>query len=86
MSAATRTATPRQPQSGGFRRVWRTLKQLLHEVVGGIFAVLSLMWFNLAIRAWTRGATAHWIVGIAFAAAILFLIFSVTSFRRARKL
>jgi len=69
----------------GFRRLWRTLRQLFHEVTGAIFAVLALGWLNAAFRAWTRD-TARWLVGIAVAVALLFVFFAVTSFRRARKL
>jgi hypothetical protein len=36
---------------GGFARVWRTLKQLFHEVVAGVFALLALAWLQSAIRA-----------------------------------
>ena len=46
-------AGPVEPR--GFRRLWRVLRQLFHEVVGATFAVLALGWFNSALRAWTRG-------------------------------
>ncbi len=74
-------------QSGprGFRRLWRVLKQLFHEAVGAIFAVLALGWFNSAFRAWTRDV-AHWLIGVSIAVGLLFIAFSVTSFRRARQL
>ena len=61
------------------------LKQLFHEVIGGIFAVLALAWFNAALRAWTRDA-ARWLIGIAIAIGILFVFFAITSFRKARKI
>jgi len=70
---------------GGFARFWRTLKQLFHELVGGIFAVLALAWLQSAIRAWTRDV-AHWLVAIACGVAALLAVFSWTSFRRARQL
>jgi hypothetical protein len=70
---------------GGFRRLWRVLKQLFHEVIGGIFAVLALAWFNAALRAWTRDA-ARWLIGIAIAIGTLFVFFAITSFRKARKI
>lgn len=70
---------------GGFARVWRTLRQLFHEVVGGIFLVLSLAWLQSAIRAYTRDV-AHWLVGLAFGIAIVMAVFAWTSFRRARQL
>lgn len=74
-------------QSGprGFQRLWRVLKQLFHEAVGAIFAVLALGWFNSAFRAWTRDV-AHWLIGVSIAVGLLFIAFSVTSFRRARQL
>ena len=70
---------------GGFRRFWRALKQLFHEVVGGIFAVLALAWVQSAFRAWTRDV-AHWLVVVACGVAVLLAAFSWTSFRRARQL
>jgi glycerol uptake facilitator-like aquaporin len=69
---------------GGFARVWRTLRQLFHEIVGGIFLVLSLAWLQSAIRAYTRDV-AHWLVGLAFGIAIVMAVFAWTSFRRARQ-
>ncbi len=84
MSTAATAATAPQ-QQGGFRRLWRVLKQLFHEVTGAVFAVLALGWLNAALRAWTRDV-ARWLIGIAVAVALLFLFFAVTSFRRARKL
>jgi multisubunit Na+/H+ antiporter MnhB subunit len=83
MSTAASAATA--PQQGGFRRLWRVLRQLFHEAIGAIFAVLALGWLNAALRAWTRDV-ARWLIGIAVAVALLFLFFAVTSFRRARKL
>jgi len=64
--------------------LWRTLKQLFHEVVGAIFAVLAFAWLNAAIRAWSRDA-AYWLVAIAAVVGGVFLFFAVTSFQRARK-
>ncbi len=84
MSSAASAATAPQ-QQGGFRRFWRTLRQLFHEVVAAVFAVLALAWLNAALRAWTRDA-ARWLVGIAIAVALVFLYFAVTSFRKAGKL
>ena len=61
------------------------LKQLFHEAIGAIFALLALGWLNMALRAWTRDAT-HWLIGISIAVGLLFVGFSITSFRRARQL
>ena len=84
MSTAASAATAPQ-QQGGFRRFWRAVRQLFHEVTAAVFAVLALAWLNAALRAWTRDA-ARWLIGIAVAVALLFVFFAVTSFRRARKL
>jgi len=61
------------------------MKQLFHEAIGAVFAVLALAWFNAAFRAWTRDV-APWLMAIAVFLALLFVFFAVTSFRRARKL
>jgi glycerol uptake facilitator-like aquaporin len=82
MSTATNAAAPPQ---GAFGRFWRALRELFHEVVAAVFAVLALAWLNAAFRAWTRDV-APWLIGIAVAVALLFAFFAVTSFRRARKL
>ena len=84
MSTNASAASASQPQSG-FQRLWRALRQLFHEVVGALFAVLALGWLNAAFRAWTRDA-AGWLIGIVVAVALLFVFFAGTSFRRARKL
>lgn len=76
-------SAPARPH-GGFRRFWRALKQLLHEIAGAIFGVLALMWVNLAVRAWTRDA-ARWTIYAAISLALLFVVFSWTSFRSARR-
>ena len=84
MSMAASAATAPQ-QLGGFRRVWRALRQLFHEITGAVFAILALAWLNAGLRAWTRDV-ARWLIGLAIAVALLFLFFAVTSFRKARKL
>jgi hypothetical protein len=84
MSTAAGTATAPHEQRG-FRRLWRVLRQLFHEIVGAVFAVLALGWLNAAFRAWTRDV-ARWLIGVAVAVALLFVFFAVTSFRRARKI
>jgi hypothetical protein len=83
---STAVSATNAPQSqGGFRRLWRALRQLFHEAVGAIFAVLALSWVNAAVRAWARDA-ARWLVAIPVAVALLFVFFAVTSFRKARRL
>ncbi len=82
-TAVSASAAPER--EGGFGRFWRALRQLFHEIVGAVFAVLALGWLNTGLRAWTRDA-AHWLVAIPVAVALLFVFFSVTSFRKARRL
>ena len=82
-TAASATAAPQQ--QGGFRRFWRALRQLFHEITGAVFGVLALAWLNAALRAWTRDA-ARWRGGLAVAIALLFVFFAVTSFRKSRKI
>jgi hypothetical protein len=74
-----------QPKRGAFHRLWRTLRQLFHEIVAAIFAVLAFSWLNAAIRAWSRD-TAYWLIAVAGLIAAGFSIFAFTSFRRARRL
>ena len=69
----------------GFRRLWRTIRQVFHEVVGAMFAVLAFGWLNSAFRAWTRDV-AHWLIGVSVGVAVLFVLFAVSSFRRSRQL
>ena len=65
--------------------MWRALRQLFHEFVGTVFAVLALGWLNAAFRAWTRDVS-RWLIGVAVAMAALLVFFAVSSLRRARKL
>ena len=74
---------PSEPR--GFRRLWRTVKQIFHEVVGAMFAVLAIGWLSSAFRAWTRDV-AYWLIAMAVAVAGLFVLFAVSSFRRSRQL
>ena len=83
--AATNLDSSAEPRpKGSFSRFWNTLKQLFHELVGGVFAVLALAWLQSAMRAWTRDA-AHWLVFVACGVAVVLATFSWTSFRRARQ-
>jgi len=76
---------PASGQQRGFGRFWRALRQLFHEAIGAVFAVLALGWLNAAFRAWTRDV-ARWLIGLAVVVGLIFLYFAVTSFRRARKI
>ena len=82
---ATSVRTADVPQQRGFRRLWRVLKQLFHELIGAAFAALALAWLNALLRAWTRDV-AHWLIALAAAVVAVFVFFAVTSFRKARKL
>lgn len=84
MSTAAGTAS-RSPELRGFRRLWRVAKQIFHEVIGAMFAVLAFGWLNLAFRAWTRDV-ARWLIGASIVVALVFVAFAVSSFRRARQL
>jgi galactitol-specific phosphotransferase system IIC component len=75
----------RSGEPRGFARLWRALKQLFHEFMGAAFAILALGWLNSAFRAWTRDV-AHWLILVTVAVAFIFIVFAVSSFRRARKL
>ena len=72
------------PQPSGFRRFWRALRQLFHEVTAAVFAVLAFSWLNSAVRAWSRD-TARWLIGLAVAVGILFAFFAVTQYLRSRR-
>jgi len=74
-----------QNEPRGFRRLWRTVKQIFHEVVGAMFAVLAFGWLNSAFRAWTRDV-AHWLIVLAVGVAAIFVAFAISSFRRSRQL
>jgi hypothetical protein len=82
---ATSVRTAAAPPQRGFRRLWRALKQLFHEAIGAVFAVMAIAWLNAALRAWTRDV-AHWLIALAVSVAVLFVFFAITSFRRAREL
>jgi len=84
MSAVVSNVSSQAPPRRGFRRFWIALKQLFHELVGGLFAVLALFWAQTALRAWGRDA-AHWLIATAAFLAVLMAVFSYTSFRLARR-
>jgi len=76
---------PRLPESRGFKRLWRVLKQIFYEAVGAMFAILAFGWLNMAFRAWTRDVS-YRLIAVSVAVALLFVFFAVSSFRRARSL
>ncbi|MBS1864383.1 MAG: hypothetical protein JSS69_00555 [Acidobacteria bacterium] len=83
MSAAG-TVTRSVPPRSGFRRFWLALKQLFHEAVGAVFAVLALFWLQNALRAWSRDG-ARWLIWAAVFLAAVMALFSFTSFRAAKR-
>jgi len=85
MTASGSVSGTSAPAAGGFSRFWLALRQLFHELVGAVFAVLAFAWAQSALRAWARDV-AHWLVGAAFAVAAVMALFSWTSFRRSRQL
>jgi cell division protein FtsW (lipid II flippase) len=85
MPAAVTSATNDSRATGGFRRMWRALKQLFYEMTGAAFAILALVWLNAAFRAWTRD-TASWLLAVVISVAAIFVLFAVSSFRRAKKI
>jgi hypothetical protein len=84
-TVATGGAVSQPIEPRGFRRLWRVVKQLFHEIIGASFAVLSLAWFNSAVRAWSRDA-AHWLIALPVAVGLIFVAFAFSSFHRARQL
>jgi len=83
--ATTPGSLPRAPEARGFRRLLRTIKKIFYEVAGAMFAVLAFAWCNLAFRAWTRDAS-RGLIAASVGVALAFVIFAVSSFRRARRL
>jgi hypothetical protein len=80
-SAAARSKAP----PVGFRRAWRALRQLFHEMIGALFGILALIWIQNSFRAWVKDVP-RLVVGLALAVAVLLGAFAWTSFRRARQL
>lgn len=85
MSSVAANPAAGVPGVTGFRRVWRVLRQLFHEVAAAIFAILAFAWVNYALRAWNRDA-ASWLFGVSLCLAAMFAFFALTSFRRSRKI
>jgi hypothetical protein len=83
---ATSISSAQSPSQQGFRRLWRTLKQLFYEVTGALFAILAFAWLNATFRAWTTRDVAHWLMAMPLSVAALFLFFAISSFRKARNL
>jgi hypothetical protein len=69
---------------GGFRRFWRAMRQLFHEAVGALFAILALAWLNAALRASQRDM-ARWLILVAVGMALVMSLFAWASFRSARR-
>jgi len=69
----------------GFRRVWKALRQLFHEIIGAIFFVLALLWLQNSFRAWTKDVP-KWVAVLSLGFVVMMGAFAWTSFRRARQL
>jgi hypothetical protein len=63
---------------------WRIARQLFLEVAGALFALCAVFGSLLAWRQW-RSKPAAWLIGFAILYALVMIYFSVTSFRRARR-
>jgi hypothetical protein len=85
MSSTPNGAAAGGTARGGFRRFWRALRQLFHEMIGAVFAILALIWAQNSFRAWLRDVP-RWVVALAATTAALMVFFAWTSFRRARQL
>jgi len=83
MSTQASNALP-PPQARGFKRLWRTLRQLFHEVIGALFGLFALLWAQNAFRAWTKDIP-RWVSVLSLAFAVLMAVFAWTSFRRAKQ-
>lgn len=63
---------------------WRIARQLFLEVAGAVFALCAVFGSLMAWRQW-HSKPAAWLVGFAIVYAVVMIYFSVTSFRRARR-
>jgi hypothetical protein len=67
-----------------FARLWFVLRQLWHELIGTVFAVLAFGGASTALREWSRfGFGARFAVACGFT--LMMIYFGITSFRSARK-
>lgn len=70
--------------SGFFSRLWFLLRQLWHEVIGSVFAVLAFGGGSTMLREWNReGFGTRFLLAAAFT--LMMLYFGFTSFRSARR-
>ena len=84
MSTAGQRIT-RAEEPRGFRRLWRIVRQLFHEMIAASFAILALAWLMSALRAWTRDV-APWLIAVSVVVAGIFIAYAVSAFRRSRQL
>jgi hypothetical protein len=66
------------------RNAWRIIRQTFHEVAGAMFAVFGLSGGLAALRSWQH-KQGTWLVGLALGYAGMMAVFSVLSFRSARR-
>jgi hypothetical protein len=64
---------------------WRIARQLFLEVAGAVFALCAVFGSLMAWRQWHSKPTAL-LIGFAVVYALLMAFFSITSFRRARRI
>jgi hypothetical protein len=67
------------------RAVWRTVRQLFHEITGAFFLLFALLGALSVWREWQRGAAA-WLIALAAAFTLMMASFALAAFRSARKL
>jgi hypothetical protein len=66
------------------RTVWRLTRQLFHEATGALFGVFAA-WAAFAVWKQWKQRPALWLMAFAIAYAVTMAVFSVASFRRARR-
>lgn len=63
---------------------WRIARQLFLEVAGAVFALCAVFGWLMAWRQWHSKPTG-WLIGFAIVYSVVMIYFSITSFRRARR-
>ncbi len=70
--------------AGFFTRLWFLLRQLWHEVMGALFAVLAFIGASTTFREWRAGFGTRFLMAALFT--VMMAYFGFTSFRSARKI
>jgi hypothetical protein len=66
------------------RTLWRVTRQLFHEATGALFGLFAAWAAFAAWKQW-RQRPALWVMAFAIVYAVTMAVFSLTSFRRARR-